>query len=53
MTTIIITGASLMGGVQADLAMSDGVFVDPSEVAGSKNARVIDASGLVALPGFV
>lgn len=53
MTTIIITGASLMGGVQADLAMSDGVFVDPSEAAGSKNARVIDASGLVALPGFV
>ena len=53
MTTTVITGLSLMGGEVADIAIADGVFVEPSGVKGSAKARVIDASGLVALPGFV
>src|SRR6056300_285503 len=53
MTTTIIAGVSLMGGAVADIAIADGVFVEPSEAKSSAKTRVIDASGLVALPGFV
>ena len=53
MTDMVITGAAILCGKRADIGMSGGVFVDPSELAGTRKARVVDATGLVALPGLV
>lgn len=53
MSDIVIKGAALLGGKPADIAISGGVFVDPSDVAGKRKLRVLDAAGLVALPGLV
>ncbi len=53
MSDIVIKGAAVLGGKPADLALSGGVFVNPSEISGKRKARVLDASGLVALPGLV
>ena len=53
MTSYLIQGASLLGAKAADLGVLGGAFVDASEVAGLKKTRVIDATGLVALPGLV
>jgi len=52
-TDVVVKGAAILGGKRADIAMSGGVFVDPSELAGKRKARVVDATGLVALPGLV
>ena len=49
----MVKGAAILGGKRADIAMSGGFFVDPSELAGKRKARVVDATGLVALPGLV
>ncbi|WP_349827979.1 dihydroorotase [Brevibacterium litoralis] len=51
MTTILITGARILGGEVGDLAVSDGRFVDPATI-GTPD-RTLDATGLVALPGLV
>lgn len=53
MSTVLVRGARVLGGEAQDLAMKGGVFVDPSEIEGSKGVRLVDAAGLVALPGFV
>ena len=53
MSDIVIKGAGILGGKPADLAISGGVFVNPSDMAGKRKVRVLDASGLVALPGLV
>lgn len=53
MTSYLIQGASLLGAKAAELGVLDGTLVDASEVAGLKKTRVIDATGLVALPGLV
>ena len=53
MTSYLIQGASLLGAKAADLGVLSGAFMDASEVAGLKKTRVIDAAGLVALPGLV
>jgi dihydroorotase len=50
---VVVKGAAILGGKRADIAMSGGFFVDPSELAGKRKARVVDATGLVALPGLV
>jgi dihydroorotase len=50
---VVVKGAAILGGKRVDIAMSGGVFVDPSELAGKRKARVVDATGLVALPGLV
>ena len=50
--TILIRGASLLGGESADILVVDGVIREVGTVTG-KATRVIDASGLVALPGLV
>lgn len=53
---ILIKGASLLGETTADLAIKDGTIVAVGEDAGAaleNNARVIDADGLIALPGLV
>lgn len=53
MTAILITGASRQGGEVGDIAIAGGVFVSAEDVSGTTGLRVIDATGLVALPGFV
>jgi dihydroorotase len=56
-TSYLIKGASILGGAPTDLVLSDGVV---SEIAAeistgsiSGGAEVIDAQGLIALPGLV
>ncbi|GAA2008507.1 dihydroorotase [Brevibacterium samyangense] len=49
MTRILITGAAVLGGEVRDIAIEDGRFVD----AVTDPDHVVDASGLVALPGLV
>ena len=54
MTDILIRQASLLGDAIGDLGIRDGVFVPASELDPSaKTTTVIDAEGLVALPGLV
>ena len=53
MTSYLITGASLLGAKTADIGISEGVLVDPKDVAGKRGTTTLDASGLVAFPGFV
>lgn len=53
MTAYLVTGAALLGGATANIGISAGVFVNPSELAGSAGVTVVDAAGLVALPGLV
>lgn len=53
MTSYLISGAELATGGRADVAIRDGYFVDPKDVAGKKGTVAVDASGLVALPGLV
>jgi len=53
MTSYLISGAELPSGGRADVAIRDGHFVDPKDVAGKKGTVAMDASGLVALPGLV
>lgn len=52
---ILITGTSLLGGDPTDIALSGGTIVAIG--ADARNAvrdpRVIDAEGLIALPGLV
>ena len=51
MNQTLIRGASLPDGTRADLGIRDGRFVDPQDVGAS--ATVVDADGLLALPGLV
>jgi dihydroorotase len=53
MTNYLITGASLLGETSADIGIKNGVFVPASELTGSTGVVVIDAAGLIALPGLV
>ena len=50
MRDLLITGAQLADGTSADLGVSNGHFVAPSDVT---DAERIDADGLLALPGLV
>lgn len=47
--SILVKGATLPDGRRTDVHVSDGVFAD----AGASRAQVIDADGLIALPGLV
>ena len=51
MTTYLIKGVSVLGGAPTDLLVRDGVVADGG--ASTKGATVVDAGGLVALPGLV
>lgn len=42
-----------MGGAVGDIGMVNGVFVDAVDLVGANGVVVIDASGLIALPGLV
>ena len=53
---ILIRGGSLLGGAAADLLLADGLIAAVSTTPGeldADGARVIDADGLVVLPGLV
>ena len=54
MSEILIRQAALLGGPKSDLAIKDGMFVDPVDLDPSaRGTQVIDGEGLVALPGLV
>jgi len=50
MTALLIRGVRLAEGQTTDLAIRHGHFVDPDDVT---SPRVIEAAGLIALPGLV
>ena len=51
--TLVITGAQLVGAESADIIIHDGVIAEIGTGLSRAGARVIDAEGLVALPGLV
>ena len=50
---LVITGARLLGNDGADILIRDGVIAEIGPGISHNDARVIDADGLVALPGLV
>ncbi len=53
MSRLLITGARLLGREGADILVEDGVIREVGSLGPVGDARVIDADGLVALPGLV
>ncbi|MGO1506975.1 MAG: dihydroorotase [Microbacteriaceae bacterium] len=51
--SLLITGAELVGTDRADILVEDGTIVEVGTGLSRTSARVIDADGLVALPGLV
>src|SRR5690606_796091 len=49
----LIRGARLVGGEPADLLLRDGVVAEVGRGLKAAGAQVVDADGLVALPGLV
>ncbi len=52
-TTYIVRGAQLPTGERADLLLADGMITDIGTSLSAADATVIDADGLLALPGLV
>jgi dihydroorotase len=52
-TTYLIRGASIVGGPATDLLVRDGLVAAVGRDAATPGAEVVDAAGLVALPGLV
>jgi dihydroorotase len=52
-TTYLIKGASIVGGAATNLLIRDGVVAAVGRDAAAPDAEVVDAAGLVALPGLV
>jgi len=53
MTTYLIRGAALLGGETTDLLIDDGVVRSVGRGLASDGATVVEADGLIALPGLV
>ena len=55
MSRLVITGASILNQATADIVIDSGKIVEVAKpgAADTFGARVIDAAGLIALPGFV
>ena len=53
MTTFLIRGAQLPDGQATDLVVADGVVAERGPGLSRSGATVIDADGLIALPGLV
>lgn len=53
MSGIVIRGAAILGGARGDLRIDDGRIAAVGTVETHADDRVIDADGLVALPGLV
>jgi len=52
-TSYLIKNASILGGAPTDLLLEEGVIAQVDTGLSAKDAEVVDASGLVALPGLV
>jgi dihydroorotase len=52
-TTWLIKGAAIVGAQRADVLIADGRIREVGTIAASPGATVIDADGLVMLPGLV
>jgi dihydroorotase len=52
-TSYLIRGAAILGGEPTDLLLADGVISEIGSDLGAQGAEVIDAQGLIALPGLV
>ena len=53
MERYLITAATLPSGERADVLLADGVVADIGRIPDAAGATVIDADGLIALPGLV
>ncbi|HEY2166668.1 MAG TPA: dihydroorotase [Jatrophihabitantaceae bacterium] len=53
MSNVLLAGASVLGGRPADVLISGEVIAAVGSAADAAGAEVIDAAGLVLLPGFV
>ena len=53
MTAYLVRGARLLGGEPTDLLLRDGVVAEVGAGLPDDGAEVVDAAGLVALPGLV
>ncbi|MCU1538128.1 MAG: dihydroorotase [Humibacillus sp.] len=53
MTRLLVRGARLLGEEATDLLVEDGVIVETGSLSGTRADEIIDADGLVALPGLV
>jgi len=53
MTTYVVRGARVLGGERTDLLLADGGIADLGRSVDRAGAEVVDADGLVALPGLV
>lgn len=51
MTDYLIKNVSVLGGTPTDLLLKDGVIADAADAPA--DAEVVDASGLIAIPGLV
>ncbi len=49
----LITGARILGGEAADLLVDGGTIVEVGSLTAARDTQVVDADGLVALPGLV
>jgi len=49
----LVTGAQLPSGERADLLLDGGVIAEVGSIADAAGATVVDAAGLIALPGLV
>ncbi|WP_139417022.1 dihydroorotase [Agromyces laixinhei] len=49
----LITGATLPGGERADVLLDGGIIAGVGSIADAAGATVVDADGLIALPGLV
>ncbi|MGZ4640314.1 MAG: dihydroorotase, partial [Actinomycetes bacterium] len=52
-TTYVVTGARVLGGEATDLVLEAGVIAEIGAGLSRDGAEVVDAAGLVALPGLV
>lgn len=53
MTTIVIRGTTMVDGSTTDLLIADGIIAEIGSGLSHAKATVIDAAGLIALPGLV
>jgi dihydroorotase len=51
--TILVRGATLADGTRTDILVRDGVIAELGKAVFASAGRVIDADGLIALPGLV
>ncbi|GAA1951709.1 dihydroorotase [Agromyces allii] len=51
--SFLITGATLPSGERADIRIADGRIIEVGRIADAAGATIVDADGLIALPGLV